>query len=385
MKNNKKSGLNSILLHCLLVAAAVFTLFISAQVCSASGDDYRVCVEKGYLALRTEMRYDEANEIGELYTGDHVEVIDYTSKDYWYVYSPKYDRYGYVNCNYLVDSSSTSSWIVSVDKGYLALRTEKKYDSSNEIGELYTGDMVEVINSSDSDYWYVYSTKHNRYGYVNCDYLVDSSASNWMVSVDKGYLALRTEKRYDSSNEIGELYTGDMVEVLYSSDSDYWYVYSPKLDKSGYVNKNYLKNVGKSRSSSGSAYMVSVAKGYLALRTEKRYDSTNEIGELYTGDIVQVKDFSDPNYWYVYSPKHDKYGYVNCEYLFEASYSEWLVRVNSGYLALRTEKRYDSSNEIGKLYTGDTVQVIDATDSDYWYVYSPKYDKYGYVNKDYLY
>lgn len=240
MKNNKKSGLNSILLHCVLMTVAVFTLFISAEICSAHGDDYTVSVEKGYLALRTEMKYEESNEIGELYTGDHVEVIDYTSKDYWYVYSPRYDRNGYVNCDYLVESASTSNWMVSVDKGYLALRTEKKYDSSNEIGELYTGDIVEVTDFSDPDYWYVYSPKHDKYGYVNCEYLFEASYSEWSVRVSKGYLALRTEKEYDSSNEIGELYTGDTVQVIDATDSDYWYVYSPKHGKYGYVNKDYL-------------------------------------------------------------------------------------------------------------------------------------------------
>ena len=61
---------------------------------------------------------------------------------------------------------------------------------------------------------------------------------------------------------------------------------------------------------------VSVAKGYLALRTAKAYDEANEIGELYTGDTVQVTDTSDSTYWYVYSPKHGKYGYVNKDYLY---------------------------------------------------------------------
>ena len=60
------------------------------------------------------------------------------------------------------------------------------------------------------------------------------------VSVAKGYLALRTAKAYDENNEIGELYSGDTVQVQDTSDSTYWYVYSPKLNKSGYVNKNYL-------------------------------------------------------------------------------------------------------------------------------------------------
>lgn len=214
----------------------------------------------------------------------------------------------------------------------------------------------------------------------------DSYASNtYTVSVQEGYLALRTAKAYDSRNEIGELYTGDTVEVTDSSDPTYWYVYSPKHGKSGYVNKNYLV----SNSSSGQTRTVSVSKGYLALRTAKAYDSRNEIGELYTGDTVQLIDTSDATYWYVYSPKYNKNGYVNKNYLTgggsSASYPTKTVSVSKGYLALRTAKAYDESNEIGELYTGDVVQVIDSSDNGYWYVYSPKLNKNGYVNKNYLY
>ena len=206
------------------------------------------------------------------------------------------------------------------------------------------------------------------------------AASTYTVVVDKGYLALRTAKAYDSRNEIGELYTGDTVDVTDTSDSTYWYVYSPKYGKSGYVNRNYL--VGASNT-----WTVSVSKGYLALRTAKAYDSRNEIGELYTGDTVQVTDTSDGTYWYVYSPKHGRCGYVNRDYLIAPSLSGDVrtVSVSSGYLALRTAKAYDSANEIGELYTGDVVQLVDTSDSTYWYVYSPKHNRNGYVNRNYLY
>lgn len=137
------------------------------------------------------------------------------------------------------DSQASNTWTVSVNKGYLALRTAKAYDSRNEIGELYTGDTVEVTDSSDSTYWYVYSPKHNKSGYVNKNYLVGNT-NTWTVSVSEGYLALRTAKAYDSKNEIGELYTGDTVQVIDTSDSAYWYVYSPKHGKNGFVNKDYL-------------------------------------------------------------------------------------------------------------------------------------------------
>lgn len=348
----------------------------------AAGNTYCVSVSSGYLALRTAKSYDRANEIGELYTGDIVKVSDYSDSTYWYVYSVKHGKSGYVNKNYLF-STVGSSWTVSVNSGYLALRTAKAYDSSNEIGELYSGETVRVYDATDSTYWYVYSPKYDRYGYVNKDYLfggsISDSSDKRTVAVSSGYLALRNAKAYDSGNEIGELYTGDVVQVLDRRDSTYWYVYSPKHGKSGYVNNQYLVSADSEKRT------VQVNSGYLALRTAKAYDETNEIGELYTGDTVQLMDTSDSTYWYVYSPKHQKSGYVNCNYLSGGANNIKTVKVNSGYLALRTAAAYDSNNEIGELYNGDQVQVVDKENASYWYVYSPKYGKYGYVNKDYLY
>ena len=218
------------------------------------------------------------------------------------------------------------------------------------------------------------------------------ASDTYQVSVSKGYLALRNAMAYDSSNEIGELYSGDTVEVTDYTTSDYWYVYSPKLGKSGYVNNNYLIYLsGQSAAPASGSYTVRVSKGYLALRSAKAYDSSNEIGELYTGDTVTVSDSSDSQYWYVYSPKLNKYGYVNKDYLsggtatYSNTYPTKTVSVATGYLALRSAKAYDTSNEIGQLYSGETVQVIDSTDAQYWYVYSTKLGRYGYVNKDYLY
>ena len=82
---------------------------------------------------------------------------------------------------------------------------------------------------------------------VNKDYLVknkDNTASAVVtktVKVKSGYLALRNAKAYDDANEIGQLNNGDTVQVQDSSGSTYWYVYSSRLGKSGYVNKNYLQ------------------------------------------------------------------------------------------------------------------------------------------------
>lgn len=205
--------------------------------------------------------------------------------------------------------------------------------------------------------------------------------TSYTVTVAEGYLALRNAKAYDSRNEIGKLYTGDTVEVTDDSGSTYWYVYASRLKKSGYVNRRYLANASGERT-------VSVKSGYLALRNDKAFKSSNEIAELYTGDKVQIADSSDSTYWLVYAPGLGKGGYVNKDYLVKDAKTVTTVtktvKVKSGYLALRNAKAYDDKNEIGQLNTGDTVQVQDSSDSTYWYVYSSKLGKSGYVNKNYL-
>ncbi|MDY3248909.1 MAG: hypothetical protein SOX32_01020 [Candidatus Choladocola sp.] len=140
-------------------------------------------------------------------------------------------------------------------------------------------------------------------------------------------------------------------------------------------------------------YIVDVTTGYLALRNAKAYDSRNEIASLCSGTQVTVQDSFDSTYWYVYVPSIRMYGYVNKNYLkpqtyvyqFASDTITMIVSVDSGYLALRNAKAYDARNEIGSLYSGQTVELIDASDSTYWYVYAPSLDKYGYVNCNYLY
>lgn len=168
----------------MVAIAFVLSLPVTAKICQACPETYRVNVASGYLALRTAQCYDDSNIIGQLYNTDTVDAVDCSGGTYWYVYSPKYRCNGYVDSRYLV---------------------------------------------SDSTYTYNYTTSTSY-----------SSYPTKTVYVEKNYLALRTAKAYDDANEIGRMYPGDTVYVVDSSDSTYWYVYSPTLNKSGYTNKNYL-------------------------------------------------------------------------------------------------------------------------------------------------
>ncbi len=62
------------------------------------------------------------------------------------------------------------------------------------------------------------------------------------------------------------------------------------------------------------------------------------------------------------------------------------VKVDSGFLALRNDATYAQSNEIGQLYTGDTVQIQGSRAAgSYVFVYSPKYGCCGWVNAGFLF
>ena len=67
--------------------------------------------------------------------------------------------------------------------------------------------------------------------------------------------------------------------------------------------------------SRGTWKTVYVASGYLALRDVPTYDSRDEIGQLYTGDRVQIEGEASGSYIYVYSPKYGTSGWVNAGFL----------------------------------------------------------------------
>ena len=60
---------------------------------------------------------------------------------------------------------------VSVDSGYLALRSAPSYDAANEMGRLNNGDLVQVTGSANGSYVQVYCAKYGAYGWVNAGFL----------------------------------------------------------------------------------------------------------------------------------------------------------------------------------------------------------------------
>lgn len=66
-------------------------------------------------------------------------------------------------------------------------------------------------------------------------------------------------KAFDKGNEIGQLNTGDLVEVTNRKDATYWYAYVPRLDKSGYLDKNYIQ-IAENATASNDSWTVKVKR-----------------------------------------------------------------------------------------------------------------------------
>ena len=236
---------------------------------------------------------EDANAVGILKRGQKVTLMADMSGDFDYIYADQAKTYGYVESSGLSSKkvstakasdqtavtpqqtvpaqpqtrtqpkaqdrvfgpaaapvSHLGEYYVSVQKGYLALRNAKAFDSSNEIGQMNNGESVWAMETNGT-YWYVYSPSLGMYGYTNSGYLTTSKASStqstssylgvYYANVASGYLALRNDTAFDAANEIGQIANGAEVDVIDLSAGQYWYVYVPSLGQSGYVNSTYLK------------------------------------------------------------------------------------------------------------------------------------------------
>lgn len=357
--------------------------------------------ETGFISETTSLfdsRDDDRKELSKLQKNTAVVILSKNSGNFWYVNVKDTKNYGYVKCTNISDKKVEEA--------------SSKASSNNTSSKANT-------NNNDNN-----NNNKNNSGFRFGSGAAPQNYSLYYANVKTGYLAIRNAMKYDSSNELGQIQNGEAVYVVSTNtgNADYWYSYSPKLGIYGYVNKNYLTVGGNNantnnnnnnnngfRLGSGnypnsySVYYASVSSGYLAIRNAMKFDSSNELGQMQNGEEVLVVSTNTGNadYWYCYSPKLGIYGYVNKNYLTpgqgstvtttpSSGYEIWDTRVASGYLALRNAPSYNSSNEVAKLYNGDVVYVYSGTSyvnftDTYWWVYSPKYDRWGYVDSNYIY
>lgn len=309
---------------------------------------------------------------------------------------------------------------------------EKENSNSLITGDLKNGDTMKLLDDSGSTYWKVLTDQDSLSGYIDKHYITDDKSAvtepKTVYANVQNSMTLYKEPK-ETSEQLGKLKNGDSATIIAETKGDYWFAYADSLKQYGYLKKQYLSPNKPTPTptptpkptptaaptpeptqppalteepaqneyfgpgdapSSYTTYYAAVDSGYLALRNAKAFDASNEIGKVQNGQAVYVIETPNETYWYVFVPSLGMWGYVNSDYLTSSgggspstSTTTYTVKVDSGYLALRTAPAFDASNEIGALYTGDKVEVSDSSGT-YWWVYSPKYGAWGYVNGNYL-
>lgn len=382
MRNKKMRCILSALMVTVLISASGCTLDLSSDkapnssasisseetksedITQANNSNYSnskslfVTGVKEFAALR-ETDDDNSTVLAQLEPGSEVKLLGEDSPTCYYVYYEAENLTGYIKSNYLTEEK----FAVCKCENWFTAKKTPIYDTNDsdqkEMQKLEKNTAIVVISKNSGDYWYVNVKDTKTFGFVKCTE-ISSQKSEEKTSSQKP----KTDSKEGNTNQQG-------YSVGFGSAPAYYTTYYAKVDKN-----------------------------YLAIRSGKSFDASNELGRLYTGDTVYVVDSTTGQYWYCYSPYLGIYGYINSGYLvsnkpsstynYNASnnYSVWTVGNVNKYLALRTYPSYNASNEIAKLYVGDTVYVYsfsytDFTDT-YWYVYSPSYG-WGYVNSNYIF
>lgn len=327
--------------------------------------DYYVTGCKDVVKVR-ENPDEDSNVLTKLSNGEKISLIDKGDDGYWKVYIKAEKTIGYMPDHYLTNEKGAVTEpvtrYVDIKSGDTMTIRSLPEEDANAVGILKRGQKVTLMADMSGDFDYIYADQAKTYGYVESSGLSSKKVSTakasdqtavtpqqtvpaqpqtrtqpkaqdrvfgpaaapvshlgeYYVSVQKGYLALRNAKAFDSSNEIGQMNNGESVWAM-ETNGTYWYVYSPSLGMYGYTNSGYLTTSKASSTQSTSSYLgvyyANVASGYLALRNDTAFDAANEIGQIANGAEVDVIDMSAGQYWYVYVPSLGQSGYVNSTYL----------------------------------------------------------------------
>lgn len=365
-QKSKKGALIAIIaVAALLIVGALVGILVlnggdKGEAVSGEGTGilYYVSSADGSTSLYDDHNIESA-VLANLKNGTPVEFISAENDVFYYVTDRSSNLTGYVLAKDLVDSlddviGEEVEDISAISLGeYYVTGVDDKIGLTDAPGggktvvNVCNGYQVALIEETSSTYWYVFDYKSGEYGYIKKGYLTDDPSkvtsgaavdvkpavpadktilSHYMVDGTKNYLAIRSTPSSSSTVEIGKTYNGNIVGLIEKTNSTFWYVYDYNSGIYGYVKCAYLvyhadaiyDSYVDSDVDGGLAegiYCVSETKNYLAIRSEPKDTADVEIGKTYNGNLVEVIEYYNDTYWYIYDYESGLYGYVKCKYL----------------------------------------------------------------------
>ena len=185
------------------------------------------------------------------------------------------------------------------------INTMKKSLRNMIIGAVMTAGIFAASASALAATQYVTTDMNFRSGASSTSTLIGSVPAGAQVEVldlQNGWNLIRY------NGMIGYIHGGNLADT---------YVARPSASTTrAYYDNNFTQNANQIANSAKAVHTVYVTDGYLALRTQPTFDDSNIIGQLYTGDTVElISTYNTGSYVEVFSPKYGTYGYVNAGFL----------------------------------------------------------------------
>ena len=253
------------------------------------------------------------------------------------------------------------------------------------MSKVYEGDTLEVIGSSNG--WYNVKLSSGKTGWVSGDYVsVSGSSSDTSTTIKTGIVntsVLNVRSGASTSYSIiGKVYSGNTVEIIGSSNG--WYNIKLSGGKTGWVSGDYV-NVGGSSNDTNTTIKTGIVNTSVLNVRSGASTSYSIIGKVYSGNTVEIVGSS--NGWYNIKLSSGKTGWVSGDYVNVGGSSNDTSTtiktgiVNTSVLNVRSGAS-TSYSIIGKVYSGNTVEIIGSSNG--WYNIKLSGGKTGWVSADYV-
>ena len=286
---------------------------------------------------------------------------------------------------------------------------------SDEAGLLPYGEKVSIVRENEAGFSFIYSETLSSFGYVARENIAQSESE--VTFGDLYYVKPAKADIYEDNSQTNALYSvkqNDILSVMAKCSDGIWRVKNVK-DEVGYIDQTMLsKSKIKSESSKAESSKAESSKAESSksqsskaesskaqsskaesskaqsskAESSKAQSSKAESSKAESSKAQSSKAESSKAESSSSEISSEEEEIVSGKYsgAGEApeSYTEYIVDVDLGYLALRAAPS-EKGKKIGELYYEEYIYIIDF-DGDYWYAYAPSLGMYGYVtgNSEYM-
>ena len=309
------------------------------------------------------------------------------SNGVWWLKITALGKTGWVNSAYVenvnIDSLNDLTVKNNVTNQTINLRDEPKYTGANVLDVISKGTQITNIKSKTSNGW-LRIGYNGKEGYIAQEWL-DNLNLTGVPTVDpapkKPTITAATNWREDADwqGQIIEVISAGTEVTVTGKTSNGWYLVE-RNGKKGFVNEDYIENVGTVPSVSAPQGDVAIVNAAINIRASKSW-SGEVLATAYSNEKLTVWENAGSDGWTKVN-YNGIVGYVQDKYLDRVGVE---VRGTVNLDVNLRETASWSATQLGLVQNGTSVIIVDSSNAEWTKVKVPALNnKVGYINSKYI-